>query len=133
MPRSKHTSNNLLGGGGSRKSSGGMFGGRSKPSSSKPSQAKAHPSAPSAPHMQAPQPHVVMGQPSLMSGLLFGVGMGAGSEVGHSAVRAVTGSSNKEGAVTNEETKTAATPVQPEYHPCASITASFLNVKLIAD
>ncbi len=78
--------------------------------------------------------------PSLLNGLLWGVGMGAGSEVGHAAVRSVTGG-NKDHQVGQEETKGAPMAAQEQstemsqsqakqqdLHPCYSLSQNFLSV-----
>ena len=80
------------------------------------------------PTFNAPNHMSMSRPPSLLNGLMWGMGMGVGSEVGHSAVRAVTGG-NKESNVEQEEVKGKSTYQQEaEYHPCASLTISFLNV-----
>ena len=74
--------------------------------------------------------------PSLLNGLMWGVGMGAGSEIGHSAVRAITG--GRDSREIHEESKhmpqsQAAfqeSQSQQMNHPCAEATLSFLNVNL---
>ncbi len=68
--------------------------------------------------------------------------MGAGSEIGHSAVRAVTGSGHgKDVQSAQEEAKVAPRAEghqqqqqqQTDYHPCASLTVAFLNVSFSDD
>eukprot|EP00826_Nyctotherus_ovalis_P033366 TRINITY_DN2699_c0_g1_i10.p2 TRINITY_DN2699_c0_g1~~TRINITY_DN2699_c0_g1_i10.p2 ORF type:complete len:127 (-),score=8.45 TRINITY_DN2699_c0_g1_i10:132-512(-) len=79
-----------------------------------------------------PRATIAMQPPSLLSGLLWGVGMGAGSELGHGAVRALTGGNRpapaheeaKVPGMMGEEQKGSA---QDMNHPCAAATLEFLN------
>ena len=143
MPRSKTQVNYDLESGFGGRSSGGMgrgfgssngrlFGSsRAKPTSSRQTHAKAPPTGHAVPTPSAAQfsaPAFAYRPPSLMNGLLWGVGMGAGSEIGHAAVKTVTGSHKEPGTIQEEVKGQPQAQRQEEYHPCTMFSASFLNV-----
>ena len=80
-----------------------------------------------------PQTRITMPAPSLFSSLIWGMGLGAGSEIGHQAVRSLTGANHntriqEESKGVPQEVNSGGT--QEMNHPCAAATLEFLNVRV---